>query len=169
MVQRYGTLEHFCFFSRKQEQKESLEQFWKALNDLLANCEFKGQTGSLVYDIFILKMHKKAVQERLCTEPNTNPDEALQFALASEERVKRQASYGSQNRDPKLEVKTEPISVCTITSDKVGFRCGASNFHNIFHNAEQQKRIEENAVLLVISCAFAGNSSHEYKGCTKQE
>ena len=65
------------------------------------------------------------MQERLCTEPKGTPEEMLQFAVAFEEGLKRQAS----NQDCKLEVKSEPISVSTITkTGKVCFRCGAHNF-----------------------------------------
>ena len=128
VVRQNTTLDRFCSFFRKQEQIESPQQFWIALNGLAANREFKGQTSSLVYDIFTLNMHSKTVQETLCTEQKSNPEESFQFAVAFEERVENQASYGDQNRDLKLEVKTDPISVCTITSVKVCFRCGASIF-----------------------------------------
>ena len=56
-------------------------------------------------------MNNKAVLERLCTEPKGTPEEALQLAVASEEGLKRQASY----RDCELEIKSEPICVCAET------------------------------------------------------
>ena len=127
-VKRKRSLERFRFFSCKQEQNESLQQLWNAHNGLAANCEFEWQIISLVYDIFNSNMHNKAVQERLCTEPKSNPNEALQFAVAFEEGVKRQAFDGNQNWESKLEVKTKPNSMCTNTSGKVCFSCGSSNF-----------------------------------------
>ena len=70
-------------------------------------------------------MHNQAVQELLCTEPKGNPEEALFFAFAFEEVLKRQASY----RECKLEAKSQPSSVCLITkTGKVYHRCGAHIF-----------------------------------------
>ena len=73
----------------------------------------------------MLNMHNKAVQERLCTEPKNSPNEALQFAVAFKEGVKRPISYGSQNWDSEFKTKDEQFLVCTITSGKICFRCGA--------------------------------------------
>ena len=77
VVKRNRTLQRFRFFSRKQDNKESLQQFWNALNGFAAKCKLEGRTNSLVYDIFNLSMHNEAVQERLCTEPKDSPEEAL--------------------------------------------------------------------------------------------
>ena len=74
-------------------------------------------------------MHKKADQETLCTESESNTEEALQqIAVAFEEGLKRQASYGNQKPESKPETKTESISVCTITTGKICFGCGTQNF-----------------------------------------
>ena len=86
-------------------QAESLEQFWHSLNGLAAECDFGTQTESLVHDIFILNMKSLTVQEKLCTEPKANPQEALAFAIAFEEGTIRQKSYG----DTKPQIKIEPV------------------------------------------------------------
>ena len=110
---------------RNKENKEALQQVWNALSGLAAKCTFEGQVNNLIYDIFALNLHTKALQERLSTEPKGTPVEMLQFAVAFEEGLKRQAS----NEDCKLEVKSEPISVSAITqTGKVCFRCRAHNF-----------------------------------------
>ena len=70
------------------ENKESLHQFWNTLNGLAAKFEIEGQTNSLVYDIFILNMHNKAVHETLCTEHNDSPDETLEISIAFAEGIK---------------------------------------------------------------------------------
>ena len=110
---------------RNKENKEALQQFWNALNGFAAKCNFEGQVNNLIYDIFALSLHNKAMQERLCTAPKGTPDEMLQFAVAFEEGLKRQAS----NENCKLEVKSKPISVSAITkTGTVCFRCGAHMF-----------------------------------------
>ena len=86
-------------------QAETLEQFWHSVNGVAAECDFGSQTESLVYDIFILNMRNLTVQERLCTEPKSTSKDALEFAIAFEERTLRQKSYG----ETKLEIKAEPV------------------------------------------------------------
>ena len=83
------------FFSRHQQQSESLFQFWHALNGLAALCDFGAITPTLVLDMFTLHMNNKKVQEKLCTE-HKESDQALEFAIAFEEGVKRQRAYGAQ-------------------------------------------------------------------------
>ena len=55
---------------------------------------FGDQTENQVHDIFVLNMANKQVQETLA--------EALQFAIAFEDGLKRQKSYGYINQEPKV-------------------------------------------------------------------
>ena len=110
-VKRNRTLDRHKFFSRMQQQGETLQQFWHALNGLAALCDFGEITNTLVLDMFILHMGNKKVQEKLCTEPK-EPEQALEFDIAYEEGVKRQKSYGTQQAttsSPKTVVKSEPF------------------------------------------------------------
>ena len=72
------------------------------LNGLAARCDFGNQTEGLVHDIFVLNMNNKQIQEKLCTESKENPAEALQFAIAFEDGLKRQKSYGYISQEPKI-------------------------------------------------------------------
>ena len=72
---RNRTLERYKFFSRKQQQNETLRQFWNVLTGLAAKCEFGEQTVSLIKDVFLQNMNNKTVQHRLCTEPKEEPEE----------------------------------------------------------------------------------------------
>ena len=121
-TKRNRTLDRVRFLSRKQMASETLEQFWHSLNGLASECDFGVQTESLVHDIFILNMKNSAVQEKLCTEPKTNPKDALEFAIAYEEGTLRQKSYGEN----KITIKSEPI--CTVAKKKDCLRCGKENF-----------------------------------------
>ena len=121
-TKRNLTLNRFRFLSRKQMQTESLEQFWHSLNGLEAECDFGTQTESLVHDIFILNMKNLTVQEKFCTEPKANPQEALAFAIAFEDGTIRQKSYG----DTKPQMKIEPV--CALNKRKNSQRCGMENF-----------------------------------------
>ena len=81
------------------------------LNRLAAKCDFGNQTEGLVYNIFVLNMSNKQLQEKLCSEPKDNPADALQFAIAFEDGLKRLRTYVYIIQEPKL--KEEPVcSVC---------------------------------------------------------
>ena len=125
---RNRTLDRHRFFSRHQQQGESLSQFWHALNGLAALCDFGEITPTLVLDMFILHMNNKKVQEKLCTEPK-EPEQALEFALAYEEGIQRQKAYGTQAPESsKPAIKSEPVYAVEKTNPRECYRCGAGNF-----------------------------------------
>ena len=66
--QRIRTMERYEFFARKQQNHESLRQFWNTFTGLAAKCQFGEQTEGLIMDAFIQIMRNETVQERLCTE-----------------------------------------------------------------------------------------------------
>ena len=125
---RNRTLDRHRFFSRLQQPGETLFQFWHALNGLAALWDLGKITSTLVLGMFILHMNNKKVQEKLCTEPK-EPDQALEFAIAFEEGVKRQKAYGTQAPEPrKSVVKSEPVYAVDKTNPRECYRCVAANF-----------------------------------------
>ena len=127
-VKRNRTLDQHKFFSRAQQPEETLQQFWHTLNGLAALCDFGEITNTLVLDMFILHMYNKKVQEKLCTEPR-EPEQALEFAIAFEEGVKRQKSYTLQTTETPKNMKSEPVyAVEKSQNSRECFRCGESNF-----------------------------------------
>ena len=122
-VKRNRTMDRFLFLTRKQGEQETLEQFWNALNGLASICELQGLTKSLVHDVFIVNMRNTAVQERLCTEPRDDPEDALKFAIAFEQGVQQKNNIGKV-----LCIKEEPIFAVTKDTPRSCYRCGASNF-----------------------------------------
>ena len=68
------------------------------------------------------------MQDTLCTEPKNNPADALQMAVASEDGINRQKTYGYINQETKI--KEEPI--CSVSgssqNNRKCWRCGAGNF-----------------------------------------
>ena len=101
---RNQTLDRYNFFTRKQQQNETLRQFWNVLTGLAAKCEIGEQTNSLIKDAFNKNMNNKTVQQRLCTEPKEEPEEALSFAVAFEEGISQQKTFGGEN-----ETKAVPV------------------------------------------------------------
>ena len=112
-TRRNRILDSHIFLSRKQKPTETLHHFWNVLNGLAACCDFSNQTEGLVHDIFVLNMINKQVQEKLCTESKENPAEALLFAIAFEDGLKRQKSYGYINKE--MKIKEEPV--CAINNN----------------------------------------------------
>ena len=73
---------------RENKKKKTLRNFWHTLTGLAAKCQFGDQTESLVslvMNTFMQNMNKNTVQERLCTEPKNDPQDAFRFAGAYEE------------------------------------------------------------------------------------
>ena len=108
-ARRNRTLNRHLFLSTKQKPSESLQQFWNILNGLAAKCDFGNHTEGLVYDIFVLNMANKQVQEKVYTESKDNPVDALQFAIAFEDGLRRQKTYGFINQDQKIK---KQVSKC---------------------------------------------------------
>ena len=159
-TRRNRTMDRHTFLSRKQKPNESLHQSWNALNGLAAKCNFGNQTEGLVYDIFVLNMSNKLVQEKLCTEPKDTPAEALQFAIAFEDGLKRQKTYGYIGQEPKI--KEEPV--CAVSGSGFNtrecWRCGAGNF-----TMEHLKFCKgPNAM-----CNYCGRKGHLEKVCNQKK
>ena len=64
----------FKFLNRKQEEGETLRQFWNELGGLAAKCNFGGITESLLKDVFIVNTTNKEVQQKLCTKPKATTE-----------------------------------------------------------------------------------------------
>ena len=158
-VKRNRTLDRHRFFSRAQQPGESLQQFWHTLNGLAALCDFGEITNTLVLDIFILHMNNKKVQEKLCTEPR-EPEQALEFAIAFEEGVKRQKSYTLQTTETPKNVKSEPVyAIEKSQNSRECFRCGESNF-----TPDHIK----NCTAVNYRCKFCKIAGHLEKCCNKK-
>ena len=61
----------------------------------------------------MLNMENKQVQEKLFTEPKDNPADALQFAIAFEDRLRRQKTNGYISQEQKI--KEEPVRAVGVS------------------------------------------------------
>ena len=105
-------------------------------------------------------MSNKQVQEKRCTEAKDNPVDALQFAIAFEDGLKRQRTYGYINQEPKI--KEEPV--CSVSGEKQNkrecWRCGAANF-----TLDHLNRCEApNSI-----CNYCGKKGHLEKVCNQKK
>ena len=93
VIPRNRTLERYNFFARKQKQNETLRQFWHTLTGMAAKCAFGEQTEGLIMDTFIQNVNNKMVQQKLCTEPKEEQQEAFRFAVAYEEGITQHKTF----------------------------------------------------------------------------
>ena len=60
-------------------------------------------------DTFIPDLTSKTMQERLCSEPKADPQDAVSFAVGYEEGDNQHKTYEERNAD--REIKQEPVVV----------------------------------------------------------
>ena len=105
-------------------------------------------------------MANKQVQEKLCTEPKDNPADALQFAIAFEDGLKRQSTYGYINQE--MKIKEEPV--CSVSGVKQNnrecSRCGAANF--TLDHLYRCKALNS-------MCNYCGKKRHLEKVCNQKK
>ena len=120
---------------------------------------WKSDSG-LVYDLFVLEIANKHVQEKLCTEPKHNPADALQFAIVFEDGLNRQTTYGYINQETKI--KEEPV--CSVSGAKQNnrecWRCGAANFTQDHLNRCKAPNS---------MCTYCGKKGHLEKVCNQKK
>ena len=105
-------MDRFSFLSKKQDSPGGLlGQFWKSLTQIAEKSDFKEQLDCWLYDIFISKMQKMALQRRLYTELRGSSNEAGNFATALEKYKKKQALYEAQKKPLQFGVKTESVQL----------------------------------------------------------
>ena len=103
-------------------------------------------------------MANKQVQEKLCTELKGTPAEALQFAIAFEDGLKRQNIYGYINQEPK--VKEEPICAVSSSNSRECWRCGVGNF-----TPDHLKRCKAPEAM----CNYCGPNGHLERVCNQKK
>lgn len=94
-------VERHKFFTRKQKQHESIEEYITVLKNLSLNCNFKDLREELVKDIFIcgLTAQRSYIKERLLSEGDIKLFRAIEIAK-NMETVKEDASLlQSENGD----------------------------------------------------------------------
>ena len=115
---------------RKQEITEDLQQVYNSSIGIPAKSCFGGLTEGLVFDIFLLDMYNKSVQNCLCTEPNDSLKCSMSFVVAVEKSIKRHVSYDLQDDWLQFKVKVEPAFLCAISNEaNMGFHCGRPILH----------------------------------------
>lgn len=78
------TVERHRFFTRSQQQHETVEQYVFDLNKLAASCEFKDLKESLVKDRLICGLRDEALRERLLREYDLTLKKALDICSVAE-------------------------------------------------------------------------------------
>ncbi|KAI5728516.1 hypothetical protein M8J77_017251 [Diaphorina citri] len=96
------------FFTRDQQEGESVENYVAVLNKMSYDCEFEKLREDLVKDILIVGMRNVQVKERLLREDNLDLDKAVRLCKTAEITSERMKTLDSATTSVKG-VKEEPV------------------------------------------------------------
>lgn len=128
------TVERYNFFTRLQQQDESLDNYVTILNNLAKSCEFNNLKDSLVKDMFVIGINNSKIRETLLQQEKLTLEDALKIAKSmelSQERstkiTKSQSHQSSENMSSVQQVS------------KINHR-GRSKSRNNFNNYRQRSK-----------------------------
>ena len=87
-----------CFFSRKQEKGETVEQIYSILKELAENCDFENREEVIIREIIITKMLDDEVQCELLRDA-VDPERAIRIAVNMEMGHQNQQRISSNNNN----------------------------------------------------------------------
>ena len=96
------TYERYKFFTRTQQNSETIDHYAAELRNLTQSCEFKELTDSLIQDRIICGMQDSHVRERLLRQVDLTLDKTLSICRAAEQTRKQVQEMG--NSDEKIAV-----------------------------------------------------------------
>ena len=100
---------HYCFFSCKQLEGQSIDDFATELKSCVHHCEFDTPRDSLIRDKIVTGVNSKKVQERLLREEDLDLNKAIQICRAAEE-VKEQTQNISNGASSQVGTQVDKIS-----------------------------------------------------------
>ena len=129
--------ERYVFFSRNQENGESIDHYVTILKTLSDTCEFGNLKESLIRDRLVFGILDNSVRERLLRDPELT----LQTAI---ERVRSAELTNAQLKQIKAEQKiTEELPI-----------------HNVKSNSEHfYKNREQNLLTPIVNCKYCGKKT----------
>ena len=90
------TFDWYVFFSRKQKNGETVEQFYSILKKLAENCDFENRKEVIIRDIFITNLLDDDIQRKLLRD-TVHPERALSIAINMEIGHQNQQRISSSN------------------------------------------------------------------------
>ena len=90
------TFDRYVFFSRKQKNDETVEEFLSILKDSAENCDFENREEVIIRDIFITNMLDDGIQRELLRD-TVDPERALSIAVNMEMDHQNQQRISSNN------------------------------------------------------------------------
>ncbi|KAL1446091.1 hypothetical protein WDU94_005685 [Cyamophila willieti] len=134
------------FFTRSQEESESIENYVAALNKMSYECEFDKLRKDLVKDILVVGIKNIQLKERLLREDNLDLDKAVSICKTAEITSERIKTLDSAAKS----LKEEPV------------------YHvQKFNNVVQSRNVSPRKNNRVISCFRCGESGHYANRCRR--
>ena len=100
---------HYRFFSCKQLEGQSIDDFATELKSRAQHCEFDTLRDSVIQDEIVIGVNSKKVQERLLREEDLDLNKAIQICRAAEE-VKEQTQNISNGAFSQVSTQLDKIS-----------------------------------------------------------
>ena len=76
------------FFTHRQVEGQSFDEFVTSLRKLSADCEFGELTSSLIRDIIVVGVTSNQLREQMLREPNLSLEQAIRLGQSAEEAQK---------------------------------------------------------------------------------
>ena len=92
------TFDRYVFFSKKQKNGETVEQFYSILKELAENCDFENREESIIREIFITNMLDDHIQREILRD-TVEPERALNIAVNLEMGHQSQQRISSNNNN----------------------------------------------------------------------
>lgn len=74
------TVERYNFFTRFQQNYETLDEYVTVLNNLSTSCEFNKLKEDLIKDMFVIGINNQQIKEKLLQEENLTLENAIKLA-----------------------------------------------------------------------------------------
>lgn len=107
------TLMRYKFFTRNQEDGESIQQYVTALRLLSKSCEFKSLEEDLIRDRIVCGVRQAAVRDRLLRSEELTLDKAIKICQAeevSQESGRQICNYGASTSDGVVHVDSVGVT-----------------------------------------------------------
>ena len=90
--------ESYKFYTRKQEQEETIDSYVAVLRKLAKTCNFK-DPERMIRDRVVIGIHNDAVREKLLEQKDLTLDKATQICRAHEASISQTKSMSSSNQE----------------------------------------------------------------------
>ena len=100
------------FFTQRQKEGQSFDEFATLLRKLAQDCEFETLKSSLIRDVIVIGVSNNRLRERMLREPKLSLEQAISFGQTAEETTKHVKELQQEDdlRIARITHKSKPYS-----------------------------------------------------------